>query len=335
MNFKFNYSLLNHNSFSIDVKAKKFIEVKSTEELKEVLSISDDENKLIIGEGSNILFTKNFEGLVIHLNIGGIVINKIDNDYRIVTAGAGENWHDLVIYCLKNGLGGIENLSLIPGSVGAAPIQNIGAYGVELKDVFVSCEVLDKRTMELENYMLDDCSFGYRDSIFKKNKNLIITSLKLKLKIKNHNIISDYVDIKKELVRLNIDKPTINDISNAVCKIRKAKLPNPKIIGNAGSFFKNPIINSEKLDKLKKKYKHVPAFKLKENKYKIPAAWLIETAGFKGKNYGNFGVHQNQPLVLVNYGDAKGKDIYKLSISISKIIFKIFDIKLEAEVNII
>ncbi len=335
MNFKFNYSLLNHNSFSIDVKAKKFIEVKSTEELKEVLSISSDENKLIIGEGSNILFTKNFEGLVIHLNIGGIVINKIDNDYRIVTAGAGENWHDLVIYCLKNGLGGIENLSLIPGSVGAAPIQNIGAYGVELKDVFVSCEVLDKRTMELENYMLDDCSFGYRDSIFKKNKNLIITSLKLKLKIKNHNIISDYVDIKKELIRLNIDKPTINDISNAVCKIRKAKLPDPKIIGNAGSFFKNPIINSEKLDRLKKKYKDVPAFKLKENKYKIPAAWLIETAGFKGKNYGNFGVHQNQPLVLVNYGDAKGKDIYKLSISISKIIFKIFDIKLEAEVNII
>lgn len=335
MNFKFNYSLLNHNSFSIDVKAKKFIEVKSTEELKEVLSISSDENKLIIGEGSNILFTKNFEGLVIHLNIGGIVINKIDDDYRIVTAGAGENWHDLVIYCLKNGLGGIENLSLIPGSVGAAPIQNIGAYGVELKDVFVSCEVLDKRTMELENYMLDDCSFGYRDSIFKKNKNLIITSLKLKLKIKNHNIISDYVDIKKELIRLNIDKPTINDISNAVCKIRKAKLPDPKIIGNAGSFFKNPIINSEKLDRLKKKYKDVPAFKLKENKYKIPAAWLIETAGFKGKNYGNFGVHQNQPLVLVNYGDAKGKDIYKLSISISKIIFKIFDIKLEAEVNII
>ena len=335
MNFKFNYSLLNHNSFSIDVKAKKFIEVKSTEELKEVLSISSDENKLIIGEGSNILFTKNFEGLVIHLNIGGIVINKIDDDYRIVTAGAGENWHDLVIYCLKNGLGGIENLSLIPGSVGAAPIQNIGAYGVELKDVFVSCEVLDKRTMELENYMLDDCSFGYRDSIFKKNKNLIITSLKLKLKIKNHNIISDYVDIKKELIRLNIDKPTINDISNAVCKIRKAKLPDPKIIGNAGSFFKNPIINSEKLDRLKKKYKDLPAFKLKENKYKIPAAWLIETAGFKGKNYGNFGVHQNQPLVLVNYGDAKGKDIYKLSISISKIIVKIFDIKLEAEVNII
>ena len=335
MNFKFNYSLLNHNSFSIDVKAKKFIEVKSTEELKEVLSISGDENKLIIGEGSNILFTKNFEGLVIHLNIGGIVINKVDDDYRIVTAGAGENWHDLVIYCLKNGLGGIENLSLIPGSVGAAPIQNIGAYGVELKDVFVSCEVLDKRTMELENYMLDDCSFGYRDSIFKKNKNLIITSLKLKLKIKNHNIISDYVDIKKELIRLNIDKPTINDISNAVCKIRKAKLPDPKIIGNAGSFFKNPIINSEKLDRLKKKYKDVPAFKLKENKYKIPAAWLIETAGFKGKNYGSFGVHQNQPLVLVNYGDAKGKDIYKLSISISKIIVKIFDIKLEAEVNII
>ena len=335
MNFKFNYSLLNHNSFSIDVKAKKFIEVKSTEELKEVLSISCDENKLIIGEGSNILFTKNFEGLVIHLNIGGIDINKIDNDYRIVTAGAGENWHDLVVYCLKNGLGGIENLSLIPGSVGAAPIQNIGAYGVELKDVFVSCEVLDKRTMVLENYMLDDCNFGYRDSIFKKNKNLIITSLKLKLKIKNHNIISDYVDIKKELIRLNIDKPTINDISNAVCKIRKAKLPNPKIIGNAGSFFKNPIINSEKLEKLKKIYNDIPAFKLKENKYKIPAAWLIESAGFKAKNYGNFGVHKNQPLVLVNYGNAKGKDIYKLSISISKIIIKIFDIKLEAEVNII
>ena len=335
MNFKYNYSLVNHNSFSIDVKAKKFIEVKSTEELKEVLLISVDENKLIIGEGSNILFTKNFEGLVIHLNIKGIDINKVDNDNRIVTAGAGENWHDLVVYCLKNGLGGIENLSLIPGSVGAAPIQNIGAYGVELKDVFMSCEVLDKRTMVIENYMSEDCNFAYRDSIFKKNKNLIITSLKLKLKIKNHNIISDYVDIKKELIRLNIDKPNIYDISNAVCKIRKAKLPNPKVIGNAGSFFKNPMINSEKLDRLKKIFKDIPAFKLKENKYKIPAAWLIETAGFKGKNYGNFGVHKNQPLVLVNYGNANGKDIYKLSISISKIIIKIFDIKLEAEVNII
>ena len=335
MNFKYNYSLVNHNSFSIDVKAKKFIEVKSTEELKEVLLISVDENKLIIGEGSNILFTKNFEGLVIHLNIKGIDINKVDNDNRIVTAGAGENWHDLVVYCLKNGLGGIENLSLIPGSVGAAPIQNIGAYGVELKDVFMSCEVLDKRTMVIENYMSEDCNFAYRDSIFKKNKNLIITSLKLKLKIKNHNIISDYVDIKKELIRLNIDKPNIYDISNAVCKIRKAKLPNPKVIGNAGSFFKNPMINSEKLDRLKKIFKDIPAFKLKGNKYKIPAAWLIETAGFKGKNYGNFGVHKNQPLVLVNYGNANGKDIYKLSISISKIIIKIFDIKLEAEVNII
>ena len=335
MNFKYNYSLVNHNSFSIDVKAKKFIEVKSTEELKEVLLISVDENKLIIGEGSNILFTKNFEGLVIHLNIKGIDINKVDNDNRIVTAGAGENWHDLVVYCLKNGLGGIENLSLIPGSVGAAPIQNIGAYGVELKDVFMSCEVLDKRTMVIENYMREDCNFAYRDSIFKKNKNLIITSLKLKLKIKNHNIISNYVDIKKELIRSNIDKPNIYDISNAVCKIRKAKLPNPKVIGNAGSFFKNPMINSEKLDRLKKIFKDIPAFKLKENKYKIPAAWLIETAGFKGKNYGNFGVHKNQPLVLVNYGNANGKDIYKLSISISKIIIKIFDIKLEAEVNII
>ena len=301
-----------------------------------MLSISNDENLLIIGEGSNILFTKNFEGLVIHVNIKGININKIDSDdYRIVTAGAGENWHDLVIHCLKNGLGGIENLSLIPGSVGAAPIQNIGAYGVELKDIFVSCEVLDKRTMILENYMMEDCNFGYRDSIFKKNKDLIVTSLKLKLKIKNHNIISDYVDIKKELNISKIDNPNINDISNAVCKIRKAKLPNPKIIGNAGSFFKNPIIKSDRLDTLKKTYKNIPAFKLNENKYKIPAAWLIETAGFKGKNYGNFGVHKNQPLVLVNYGNAKGMDIYRLSISITKIIFKIFGIKLEAEVNII
>jgi UDP-N-acetylmuramate dehydrogenase len=335
MDVKENYSLKKYNSFNIDVIAKEFIQINSVEELIDLQKNSKNKNKLFIGGGSNILFTNNFEGLVVHINLKGISVKKINENFSEIKVMSGENWNELVNWCIENNLGGIENLSLIPGNVGAAPIQNIGAYGVELKDVFISCEVYDLNTEKLNIYNLNDCKFGYRDSIFKKNKNLIVVSVKMKLSSKNHKINSSYGGINDELKKLNIKEPTIKDISNVVCEIRNKKLPNPNKIGNAGSFFKNPIVNSKKINWLKENFNNIPFYKIDENSYKIPAAWLIETSGFKGKDFGNFGVHKTQPLVLVNYGKASGGDINKLSLSIKEVVNKIFKIELETEVNII
>jgi UDP-N-acetylmuramate dehydrogenase len=335
MDIKENYSLKKYNSFNIDVIAKEFIQINSIKELIDLQKNSKNKNKLFIGGGSNILFTNNFEGLVVHINLKGISVKKINENFSEIKVMSGENWNELVNWCIENNLGGIENLSLIPGNVGAAPIQNIGAYGVELKDVFISCEVYDLNTEKLNIYNLNDCKFGYRDSIFKKNKNLIVVSVKMKLSSKNHKINSSYGGINDELKKLNIKEPTIKDISNVVCEIRNKKLPNPNKIGNAGSFFKNPIVNSKKINWLKENFNNLPFYKIDENSYKIPAAWLIETSGFKGKDFGNFGVHKTQPLVLVNYGKASGGDINKLSLSIKEVVNKIFKIELETEVNII
>jgi UDP-N-acetylmuramate dehydrogenase len=335
MDIKENYSLKKYNSFNIDVIAKEFIQINSIKELIDLQKNSKNKNKLFIGGGSNILFTNNFEGLVVHINLKGISVKKINENYSEIKVMSGENWNELVNWCIENNLGGIENLSLIPGNVGAAPIQNIGAYGVELKDVFISCEVYDLNTEKLNIYNLNDCKFGYRDSIFKKNKNLIVVSVKMRLSSKNHKINSSYGGINDELKKLNIKEPTIKDISNVVCEIRNKKLPNPNKIGNAGSFFKNPIVNSKKINWLKENFNNIPFYKIDENSYKIPAAWLIETSGFKGKDFGNFGVHKTQPLVLVNYGKASGGDINKLSLSIKEVVNKIFKIELETEVNII
>jgi UDP-N-acetylmuramate dehydrogenase len=335
MDIKENYSLKKYNSFNIDVVAKEFIQINSIKELIDLQKNSKNKNKLFIGGGSNILFTNNFEGLVVHINLKGISVKKINENFSEIKVMSGENWNELVNWCIENNLGGIENLSLIPGNVGAAPIQNIGAYGVELKDVFISCEVYDLNTEKLNIYNLNDCKFGYRDSIFKKNKNLIVVSVKMKLSSKNHKINSSYGGINDELKKLNIKEPTIKDISNVVCEIRNKKLPNPNKIGNAGSFFKNPIVNSKKINWLKENFNNIPFYKIDENSYKIPAAWLIETSGFKGKDFGNFGVHKTQPLVLVNYGKASGGDINKLSLSIKEVVNKIFKIELETEVNII
>lgn len=335
MDVKENYSLKKFNSFNIDVIAKEFIQINSVKELIDLLKNSKNKNKLFIGGGSNILFTNNFEGLVVHINLKGISVKKINENFSEIKVMSGENWNELVNWCIENNLGGLENLSLIPGNVGAAPIQNIGAYGVELKDVFISCEVYDLNTEKLNIYNLNDCKFGYRDSIFKKNKNLIVVSVKMKLSSKNHKINSSYGGINDELKKLNIKEPTIKDISNVVCNIRNKKLPNPNKIGNAGSFFKNPIVNSKKINWLKENFNNIPFYKIDENSYKIPAAWLIETSGFKGKDFGNFGVHKTQPLVLVNYGEASGSDINKLSLSIKEVVNKLFKIELETEVNII
>ena len=330
-----NISLKKYNSFNIDVNAKEFVEVNSKDELIEIANRTKDKNVLYLGGGSNILFTRDFDGIVIHLNIKGVQFEKTNSDQTVVQANAGENWNNFVEFCIKNNLGGIENLSMIPGNVGSAPVQNIGAYGVELKDVFLTCEVFNKNDFSIKTYNLEDCKFEYRNSIFKENKNLIILSVRLKLRNKNHKINSSYGGINDELKKLKISKPTIKDISNVVCSIRKRKLPDPKKIGNAGSFFKNPVVKKDKLEWIKKYFNDVPSYKLDDKNYKIPAAWLIESAGLKGKELDGFGIHKTQPLVLVNYGGAKGDDIYKLSLSIKEIIFKIFKIELETEVNII
>tara|TARA_B100000282_G_scaffold277046_1_gene235603 strand:+ start:887 stop:1891 length:1005 start_codon:yes stop_codon:yes gene_type:complete len=330
-----NISLKKYNSFNIDVNAKEFVEVNSKDELIEIANRTKDKNVLYLGGGSNILFTRDFDGIVIHLNIKGVQFEKTNSDETVVQANAGENWNNFVEFCIKNNLGGIENLSMIPGNVGSAPVQNIGAYGVELKDVFLTCEVFNKNDFSIKTYNLEDCKFEYRNSIFKENKNLIILSVRLKLKNKNHKINSSYGGINDELKKLKISKPTIKDISNVVCSIRKRKLPDPKKIGNAGSFFKNPVVKKDKLEWIKKYFNDVPSYKLDDKNYKIPAAWLIESAGLKGKELNGFGIHKTQPLVLVNYGGARGEDIYKLSLSIKEIIFKIFKIELETEVNII
>ena len=330
-----NISLKKYNSFNIDVNAKEFVEVNSKDELIKIANRSRDKNVLYLGGGSNILFTRDFDGIVIHLNIKGVQFEKTNSDETVVQANAGENWNNFVEFCIKNNLGGIENLSMIPGNVGSAPVQNIGAYGVELKDVFLTCEVFNKNDFSIKTYNLEDCKFEYRNSIFKENKNLIILSVRLKLKNKNHKINSSYGGINDELKKLKISKPTIKDISNVVCSIRKRKLPDPKKIGNAGSFFKNPVVKKDKLEWIKKYFNDVPSYKLDDKNYKFPAAWLIESACLKGKELDGFGIHKTQPLVLVNYGGAKGEDIYKLSLSIKEIIFKIFKIELETEVNII
>ncbi len=332
-----NISLKPYNTFGIDVKAKHFISVKSVEELKSVLKLADYPIKFILGGGSNMLLTKDVEALVIHLDLKHIeIVSKTENTVTI-KAGAGENWHEFVLWCIKYDFGGIENLSLIPGNVGATPIQNIGAYGVELKDVFVSCEALHIETNKIKTFTKKDCNFDYRNSIFKQDLKgkYIILNVSLSLTTKEHQLKTSYGVITEELDKMNIKNPTIQDVSNAVITIRESKLPNPKVIGNSGSFFKNPIVSKSHFNTLKINFPEMPSYLVSENEIKVPAGWLIEHIGFKGKRFGNYGVHKKQALVLVNYDDAKGEDIFKLSQLIQSIVKRIFDINLEVEVNII
>lgn len=332
-----NISLKDYNTFGIDAKARHFISVNNFPELISVLQLKDYPNKLILGGGSNMLLTKDVDALVIHINLKGATIINEDTNHAFIKASAGENWHEFVLWCLDNNFGGLENMSLIPGNVGTSPIQNIGAYGVELKDHFVSCEALNLDTLEIEIFKNEDCNFGYRNSIFKneaKNK-YIILSVVFKLTKKEHQLHTNYGAIISQLEEMQIKAPTIKDVSNAVIAIRQSKLPDPKKIGNSGSFFKNPVISIDVFNKLKENFPKAPSYPVTENTVKIPAGWLIETAGFKGKTFGNYGVHKNQALVLVNYGGAKGKDILELSKLIQKTIYRIFNISIEAEVNIL
>jgi UDP-N-acetylmuramate dehydrogenase len=338
MNIKENYSLKTRNTFGLDISAEYFAKIFSNEELKLLLSNESfkEISKLILGGGSNILFTKDFEGLVITISTSQIDIIDETNDYVLLQASAGLNWHDLVLHCIDRNYGGIENLSLIPGKVGAAPIQNIGAYGQELKDVFYSLNGIFINNLEEKTFYKNECEFGYRSSIFKselKNK-FIITDIVLKLS-KDPILNTSYGAIEEELKKRNINEPTIKDISKVVCDIRMSKLPDPAKIGNAGSFFKNPEINKEKFEDLKKEFSEIVGYKTSNDLIKVPAGWLIEHVGLKGKKVGNTGTHPTQSLVIVNYGNATGREILDFKNYIKKTVLEKFNIELEEEVNII
>jgi UDP-N-acetylmuramate dehydrogenase len=331
-----NISLKKYNTFGIDVSAKDFVTATSINELQKILKLKP-ENLFVLGGGSNMLLTKNINNsLVIHINIKGI--KKIDESpgFVFINVSAGENWHDFILWCIDNNYGGLENMSLIPGNVGTAPIQNIGAYGTELKDNFIECEAIEIETGIIKSFSKIECEFDYRNSVF-KNKlkgKYIITSVTFKLTKKNHILNTAYGVIEKELEGKNILSPTIKDISNAVIAIRKSKLPDPKTLGNSGSFFKNPVITQQEFEVFIAKYPEAPNYKVSNNEIKVPAGWLIEQAGFKGKQYGDAGVHEKQALVLVNHGNATGKEIWDLAMKIKTTVKEKFGIEINPEVNV-
>ncbi len=332
-----NVSLQSFNTFGIDVNANYFAEVKSEADLKEVFDhpIAKTQNLLVLGGGSNMLFTKNFEGLVVKVSIPGISY-QIQGDEVSVVAGGGVVWNDLVNYCVAQGFAGIENLSLIPGTVGASPIQNIGAYGVELKDVFTSCMAFEIATGKIKTFDHADCKFGYRDSVFKNElKGLyIITSVQFHLS-KQAKLQTHYGAITTELANRHITEPTIADVSAVVAAIRVSKLPDPKTIGNAGSFFKNPVISVEEFERLVQKFPDVVHYPAPNGKVKLAAGWLIEQCGFKGVVVGETGTWKNQALVLVNHGGASGQEVYDFSEQIINTVYAKFLVGLEREVNIL
>lgn len=337
MTIEKNISLQPFNTFGIKAKATNYCDITSVDELRSVLKEQSQTPLFILGGGSNMLLTKDIDALVLHINLKGKTVLEETDQKAIVKVMAGENWHQFVLWCIQQNYGGIENLSLIPGNVGTAPIQNIGAYGVELKDVFLSCEALNIKTQETVTFTNEDCSFGYRESVFKQalKGKFIITSVTFELTKNQHKLHMDYGAIKQQLELSKNNKPTIRDISNAVIAIRQSKLPDPKEIGNSGSFFKNPIITTEQYNKILENFPSAPSYKISNKEIKVPAGWLIEKAGFKGKRFNDYGVHNKQALVLVNYGNAKGEDIYKLAQLIQKTVYRIFEIKIETEVNII
>ena len=332
-----NYSLLDRNTFGIDVSAKYFADIHSEEQLVDVccLPISGNEQKFVLGGGSNILFTKDVEALVLHNQVKGIELIGGEGSNVIVEIGAGEIWHEVVKWAVSSGLGGIENLSLIPGYSGAAPIQNIGAYGVEIKDVFSGLTAVDLDSLEMKEFSADECQFAYRDSVFKREHRgrFMITRIRLKL-TREPKINTSYGAIEKELKMMGVEEPGIAEVSEAVCNIRSSKLPDPKFIGNAGSFFKNPIVNAELLDSIREKHEEVVSYPAGAGQVKLAAGWLIEQCGWKGKVVGNTGAHKDQALVLVNYGSADGKEVYKLSQDILDSVEEEFGVRLEREVNV-
>lgn len=329
-----NISLKNYNTFGIDVKTESFVAIKSETQLVEILQGHEGKPFRVLGGGSNILLTEDYKGLTLVMKNKGISIKDETETNVIIEVKAGENWHEVVLWSLDNDFGGIENLALIPGSVGAAPIQNIGAYGVELKSVFHSCKALDLGNLTFKEFDKSACEFGYRNSIFKtklKGK-VIITSVQLQLQKKPHQTQTHYGALQNAIEGKQLN---IQNIAAAVISIRKSKLPDPNEIGNSGSFFKNPVIPKKHFKELQSLYPEIPHYPDQNNHVKIPAGWLIEKLGYKGKRYGDAGVHKKQALVLVNYGQAKGSDLLNLALEIQTQIIEHFQIKLEIEVNLL
>lgn len=331
-----NFSLAGFNSFGINARAAFLIKVRSKKMLRAAIA-QQKKPLMILGGGSNILLTRDVSGLVLKNEIKGKKIVATGENTALVAAGGGENWHRFVLWTLKNNLGGVENLSLIPGTVGAAPIQNIGAYGVELKDVFEKLEAVDLKTGETQIFDKNDCRFGYRESIFKTTLKgrFFITKVFFRLTTTRHFLHTGYGDIQSTLDQTGIKNPTIHDVSKAVIAIRTSKLPDPAKLGNAGSFFKNPEISAGLFEKLQAENPAMPSYPQPNNLVKIPAGWLIEQCGWKGKRVGNAGSHARQALVLVNYGGATGEEIWQLAQSIRRSVFEKFGIELIPEVNVI
>ena len=334
-----NIDLLPYNTFKIKAFADYFTIVRTVQEVQELFQSDLYKNNkvLILGGGSNVLLTDDFNGLVIKNEIKGIKTIEENGHTITLHVSAGENWHSFVMYCVNKNLGGIENLSLIPGTVGAAPMQNIGAYGVEIRQVLNSVEAIERSSGQIHHFTHDECKFGYRESIFKQQlkDKYFISSITLTLTKNNHHYNTSYGAISDVLNEKNVQKVTIQAISDAVIDIRKKKLPDPEVIGNAGSFFKNPSITAEKFEMLKKEFPALPSFSGENNLVKIPAAWLIEQSGWKGKTLENIGVHKHQALVLVNYGGGDGKKIWQLAMDIQASVKQKFDVNLQPEVNVI
>jgi len=331
-----NISLKKYNTFGVQVYAKRFVSINSFFDLQEL--IKTEKELFLLSGGSNMLLTKDIESLVVFIDIKGVSIDKEDQNCVHLTVNSGENWHDFVLWCISQNYGGLENLSLIPGNVGTCPIQNIGAYGVEVKETITRVECLEIASGKRVVFSNNTCDFGYRNSIFKNKEKgkYIITSVSFQLTKNKHKLNTTYGAIETALQEKNSVSPTIKDISDAVIAIRKSKLPDPKEIGNCGSFFKNPVISTTQFHGLQEKHPTVPFYKLNmEDSYKIPAGWLIEQIGFKGKRFGDAGVHSKQALVLVNHGNASGLEIYQLAQEIQQTVLDTFGIPLEIEVNVL
>jgi len=333
-----NVSLKPYNTFGIDENAGFMAIIDTVDDLDEIFMTGRfrSQRKMILGGGSNVLFTRGFSGVIAKNEIRGINIIKEEGNEVLVSVGAGENWHQFVLWCVEKGYGGVENLSLIPGTVGAAPMQNIGAYGVELKDVFHSLAAYETKSGKQSNFSKEECRFGYRHSVFKGElkEQFVITNVTFRLSKKPEFNLS-YGDIKLTLSQMGVEEPTLKNVSQAVINIRQSKLPDPMDVGNAGSFFKNPVIEKLHFEALEAQFPDIKSYFVDGENVKIPAGWLIEKAGWKGYKDGTFGVHEKQALVLVNLGNARGRDILKLSSQIQKTIQQQFGIELEREVNVI
>jgi UDP-N-acetylmuramate dehydrogenase len=332
-----NKSLKKYNTFGLDVTADYFTSIHSIEDLIHVLQDKQYATmpKMFLGGGSNVLLTKDYRGLIIHNCLNGIEVVKRDDAFVYVKAASGEGWHDFVLYCIDKGFGGVENMSLIPGSVGAGPMQNIGAYGVEMKDVFYELEALNLSSLQVEKFSNIDCKFGYRESVFKNEKKgqYFIVAVTFRLSL-NPTVNTTYGAIQQQLSVMNVEYPTIKNVSDAVIAIRSSKLPNPAVLGNSGSFFKNPEISTTEYERLKNEFPNVVGYPTNVG-YKLAAGWLIEQCGWKGKVVGNCGSHKDQALVLVNYGNATGDEIYQLALAIQDSVFEKFQVRIVPEVNII